>query len=417
MQSNPEDYVKYLKLNNTIISDQQKELFTLGYFARIPYCNEPNFIGYALLVVYLFIKAIVDFFVLIISIFDDDTTIEGFGNYMLGCARYHFAFNAGKTFSYYSNFAGISWSSSILDTNHKDLHVMDAYGHEGYRRAKLNPASPPNYIINYTVPQILAELSNVFNADFRIINGTLYFERVDWFAQNAVQIQGEATDSYCVESLSERLVTNLDFNYTTDMLDETSQQVNSTYGRRKDLNPSEYTALKGTRSIGPRIAMSRFVSDRWGDEYIMKKRQSPFIGSPIFHDLILSRGQTTELRILELPPVAGNYRYPTNRAFKPGPFVYQERYIFDDYEGDPGFKVEDTLWNNFWFIEDPEAYPRYFSPEIKIQAKDACQTLELIETRSLNVYFLTPYGKAIPEEIEYDTDSGIFMFKNCTIWP
>lgn len=412
-----QNYQNYQELSQTIISDDQEAIFDAGYFARVPYCNEPNFIGYILIVLYGIMKLVVDFIVLIVSIFDDDVTIESFGQFVLGCSKYHFAFNVGKTIGFYADKAGLGWSSSILQTDFKDLHILDAYGHEGYSRRKLNPASPPDKVINHTPPQILNELAIMYNGDYRIIDGDLVFERKDWFPANAIQLLGKITDEYCVEVDPSQLNTNIKFEYATDMLDETSQQVTGTYGGRIDLNPGEYKSLRGTKNVNPRLSVSRFVGDKWGDKYIRNKRANPFIGGPILHDLVLSNGQTSELRVLDIEPSGGHYRYAKARAFNPGPTVYQERLMFKIYNGNPGFVVDDVLYYAYFEIEDPKLHPRYFTGEIKFLSSDVCKAIADIKRYGLNVYVITPYGKAVPTEIEYDTESGIFTLKNCTIWP
>lgn len=418
IQSEPEDYRKYLGLTEVIISDRQAELFAEGHMKRVPYCNEPNSTQYLLIYLYIFFGLVIDTIQAVISIFVDQYDKENLGNECLGCVRYHFAWNAGKTFRHYAINAGLSWSSSILDTTFQRLHILDGYGHEGYRRDKLDINKAPDKVINFTVPQVLSQLSLVFNADYRVINGVLHFERKDWFPANARKIDGTVVGDFCVEADPSQLYTNIKFEYATDQGDETSQKVTPTYSGRVDLNPMEYKALKGTRTIAPRIAVSRFVRDGFGDEYIRKLRNEGLMGGVFLHDFILTNGQTTELRLLDLQATSnGDYYYATHEPFEPGPDIYQKRLLFRDYEGQPGYKAEGFLYDNYWYIEDPKLHPRYYTSEIQILAKDVCAALDSIDDFNMNVYFQTDYGRALPEEIDFDPKTSIFTFKKVTIWP
>lgn len=420
IQSEPEDYRKYLGLTEVIISDDQKTLFNDGHMKRVPYCNEPNSTQYLLIYLYIFFGLVIDTINLVISLLIHDYDRKLLGNECLGCVRYHFAWNAGKTFKHYTNAAGLTWSSSILDTTWQRLHIVDGYGHEGYRRNTMVTTKPPddNKVINFTVPQVLTQLSLVFNADYRVIDGTLHFERRDWFPANAKPIIGEAIQEYCVEADPSQLYTNIKFEYATDMGDETSQKVTPTYSGRVDMNPGEYKSMKGTRTVAPRIAVSRFVRDAFGDEYIRKLRNDGLMGGVFLHDFILTNGQTTELRLLDLSTNSpAPYHYAVHEPFEPGPDLYQKRLLFRDYEGQPGYSADGFIYDNYYYIENPKEHPRYYSREIHIKPVDICQALIDIDKYNINVYFQTEYGRAVPEEIDYIPKTGIFVFKNCTIWP
>ena len=416
IQSDPDDLRKYQKLTDTIVSDDINQLFESGFLSRIPYCNEPNFITYVLLSLYLVFRALIDFIVFVVSIWDDDVTFESFRNFVVGCARFHWSFNVNRTARYYSEKAGLNWSSTILANDFPDLNLLDGYGYEGEQRRFLNINQAPGIIINYTIPQILRELSHVFNADYRVINGTLHFQRKDWFPANARQIVGKLSEEFCVEVDPSQLNTNIKFQWATDVMDETSNIVTPTYSGRVDHNPLESPVLRGTRTITPRIAVSRFVNDRWGDGFIRKFRNSELFGSSVQDDLILSNGQTLELRILDIQNSGGPYRYAKKIGFTPGPRLYQERLLFTKYQ--PDVNVSDIgLYANYWDIENPNTHPRFYAATIKIEVSDVCQTIEDIQSFNLNVYFQTEYGRALPEEIEYDQETSIFTLKNCTIWP
>lgn len=404
LESDSSDTAGYEILAGSIITDGNfgEVMAAKGYTARVPYCNEPNFIGYLILVIYLLLKGVIDFIGFVISIFNNDINPDTIGDSVVGCSRYHIAVNLNRTMEYWSGEAGLGWSSSILQGKYKDLHLLEGYGTEGLKRANLKKWDE-SYIINYTPPQILTLLSEVFNADYRIIAGVLRFERRDWFPDNAVRIPGDVWEDYCVAGETAQMVRLLRFKYESDTLDEASHKVQHLYNGNHSFSLADYRALKGDRNINPGFAMSRFNRDNYGDSLIVEARASNFVGTAIYHDMILSRGSTNTMRLLDLDPGSG-WRYAKRRKLETG-WAYQESLAFK----------KDLL--EFYSIDDPFKYPRYTTEEILIKPDNMCDALDAIRTNSMNVYFQTPYGRAIPEEVDLLIDEGLLSLKNVTIWP
>ena len=412
LQTNTENKIAYEKIARTIISEGAfwPQMAAINGVAKVPYCNEPNMVGYLLLVLYVFFRPFTVIVGGIISLVSD-VSFDDLGNWFLGCSKYHFAANLNKAIKYKADQTGLGWSSSILQNKFADLHVLDAYGFEGLNKYVNNqPTYSTQYIINYTAPQMLDLLRDVFNADYRIIDGVLYFERKDYFPQIATQISFTEIEEYCVELDPDLLWNSIRFDYTGDAMDETSQQVHSRYNGRIDLNPSEWPTLKESRDVNPKFATSRWVSDGYGDKFIRKLRKSPWTGSSIVHDLVLARGQAYELRLLDLQPGIG-YRKPKFRQIG-NDFMYQDRLSFKGVQPQAV-----TLYSEFFKIDDPYQYKRYIIRELTIKPTNICDTIKLLQDKSLNVYIQTPYGRAIPNEVEYQTKSGIFVFKELTVWP
>lgn len=412
LQTNTENKIAYEKIARTIISDGAfwPVLAGQGGVAKIPYCNEPNFLSYVILSFYILFRPLIGFIQLVISLFTD-ISFDDFGNIVLGCSKYHFAANINKSIKYKTDQAGIGWSSDILQVQFKDLHLLDAYGYEGRSKYENNqPTFDTSYVLNYTAPQILDLLREVFNADYRIIDGVLYFERKDWFAAHAYRIEYTEIEDYCVELYSEMLYNSIRFDYSGDAMDETAQQVHRRYNGRKDLNPSNWPTLKEARQISPKFSTSRFVSDGYGDQVVRKFRKSPWVGSSIIHDLVLARGQAYELRLLDLQPGSG-YRKPKYRQIG-NDFMYQDRLSFLGVQ-----PQVTTLWSQYYSIDDPYTHKRFIIRELTIKPKNICDAIQKIQDKSLNVYIDTPYGRAVPNEIEYQAQTGIFVLKDCIVWP
>jgi hypothetical protein len=412
LQTNTENKIAYERIAREIISQGNfwPWMASNGGAAKVPYCYETNFVSYILLSLYILLRPLIGFIQIVVSLFTDQS-FDAFGNFVIGCSKFHFTANINKAIQYRASQASVGYSSSILQNKFPDLHLLDAYGYEGVSKTKTpQPSYDTNYIINYTVPQLLDLMREVFNADYRIIDGILIFERKDWFPANAVKLDYTEVEEYCVELDPEMLYNSIRFDWSGDAMDETAQQVGGRYNGRKDLNPSSWPTLKETRQVSPKFAMSRWVSDGYGDQFIRKFRKSPWVGNSIIHDLVLAKGQTYELRLLDLQPGSG-YRKP--KYFQVGSdFMYNEKLSFLGIRPNTP-----TLYSEWFDIDDPYKSKRYFIRELTIKPKDICKAIDLIQAKSMNVYVQTPYGRAVPTEIEYQTETGIFVLKDCTVWP
>lgn len=411
LQTSTENKIAYERIAREIISQggYWSWMASNGGIAKVPYCYEPNFVTYILLSLYILFRPLINFIQIVLSLFTD-LSFDEFGNYVLGCTKYHYTGQIQKTVKYRADLAGIGWVSSILQTKFPNLHLLDAYGYEGRSKYKSQPTYDTNYIVNYTVPQLLDLLRVPFNADYRIIDGVLYFERKDWFANNAAKLVVDEIEDYCVEIDPDMMWNSIRFDWANDPMDETAQQVQGRYSGRVDLNPSEWKTLKESRQVSPRFAPSRFVSDGYGDQIVRKFRESPFVGQAIKHDLVLARGQTYELRLLDLQAGSGGYRKVKYRQVG-SDFMYQDQLSFK------GVAPQATnLYSEYFDIDDPYTNRRYFIRELTVKPSNVCDAIDLIQRKSMNVYVDTRYGKAIPSEIEYQTREGIFVLKDCTVW-
>ena len=405
------DTAGYEKLARSILTDGTfgVDMAGAGHTARIPYCNEPNAIAYMLAVFYLLLRGIIGVIVFIISIFDDDTSMDDVGNFAIGCAKYHIGVNIREACRYWTGKAGLSFSSSILSEDHPHLHLLDANQTEGLSRRKQPQNWSDDYLINYTVPQLLGELSPVFNADYRIIKGVLHFEPVHRFPLMAKELKGEIVEMECIEPDNSQLNTYLQFRYAHDLVDEAGNKIGATYNGIQDFNPQERKALRGGKQVSPRVAMSRFNADGKGDTFIRALRKTPWVGTSIVHDLILSRGVTSEIRIIDLEPGTG-YRYAT-RIKLGDDYLYQGRLRFRDGYGMKGLNTR------YHYSQNPNTHLRYTCASIRITPENICQAIDDILDNSMNVYLALERGRAIPGSIAYDIQKGQLELRDCTIWP
>jgi hypothetical protein len=417
LQSNLEDRVKYEILSKNIISDGDffNGINATGGVKRIPYCHEANLLTYIMIWLYLALLPVIAIVAAIGGLFYDGLRFNQIGDWVKGCYKYHFIFNIRKTCRHWIEQAGLKFSSSLIP---EDWYFLDGYGNEGLerRRAAQQNVNDAEYLINLTVPQFLEQLAQVQNADFRIINGVMVYERKDHFANIAPIITGEILDSFCIEPDPEQLVGSLRFDWASDAGDTASQMATPFYGGREDLNPSEWPSLVGSRNVNPRFAVTRFIGDKWGNAFVRLIRQSTIIGRRHVNDAVIAFGQTAEMRLFNIKHQSGLYSFTDRVGEENGRRIYNAPFFFKPFTRLNNTTTGD-LYSTYFDIDDPKKYPRFFANEIRIKPDNVCDLVDLLNARSLNVAINTDYGKALPTEIEYTPKNGIFVFRNNTIWP
>lgn len=431
MQEITEERLSFEKLARSLISDNEamKALLGKGASSKMNYCFEMDWIAYLIAYVYWSLYFVINSIVVIVDLFTDEPTIKAIQWYVVGCYKYHYPLRVHDTCEHWANECNLTFQSSITSSpEHNNLYFLETLGFTGYSRRKPTPSNQritDDYTINLTVPQLLDQLSLVFNADYRIINGVLYFERKDFFPSIAEKLRGYIDGTYCVVADPDQLVTNINFQWAADAIDNQSVKVVKHYSGRIDLNPDEYKTLRGTRDVAPRCSLSDYTYSQFGDSDLRKYRWefSKLDEVKFEHLPIIGMGQTSEIRLMHLKKTpantlegvpnfsasGGSGGYPT--------FGYEERMRFKDSKKLPEMPYNSTLYPNYFYIDDVRNYPRYYAERIIFVPENICDTIDQIKNNSLNVYIDTPYGKAIPKEIEWDVKTGRMELLNCTIWP
>lgn len=425
------DRISYEKLARSIISDDDaiRDLVLAGASGKMNYCFEVDWLGYVLAYVYWTVAAVVNVIAAIIDIFTGEPTLKAIQWYVIGCYKYHYPLNINQTCKFWAEKCNLTWQSSILSGNsHKNLYFLEGLGFTGYSRRKPTPALANinrDYIVNLTVPQLLDQLSLVFNADYRIIDGTLVFERKDWFPDNAEELKGYIDGSYCVVADPDQLVTNINYQWAFDPMDAMSVKVGKVYSARIDLNPDEWKSLRGNRDVLPRISVGSYNYDQFGDDDLRKFRWDIQNHGGVIqfeHNPVIGAGQTSEVRIFHLNKDSGGHLNPIPKQIPTGSssypiYAYDETLAFT-YNGKIAvFNGSNALYPNHFEIDDVRLYPRYYADRITFVPDNICDTIDAIKNNSLNVYINTPYGRAIPQEIEYDVNKSRLDLVTCIIWP
>lgn len=410
----PEYREEYANLSKTIITDDDHgtQLDDKGAVLKLPFCFEVDFLGYIVLFLYLLVSPLFLFVDIIIKVFDGDFDgIDQVRYFVRGCHRYAVGYNVNKTIQHHVQNAGIAYVSSILQDQYPRMAMLDGFGTNGLTRtdAPSNKNYDPMYFFNYTAPQVLTLLAKMFNSDWRIINGTLYFEKKEWFADHAYKLEGDLLDDICITQDPVQNMNGLRIQYDDDTSETQWNKVKPRYRIIEDFNTSSHAGLKGFREeVIKGLSLNRHVDDGAGDGFLKRRRNE----YGIHDDLILSQGQTFSIRLLNVKDGQANkFRYADKK------YISTENYNLYSFDLSMDYFGGTAIYDEFWSIEDPRTSLRYFAPEIKIKPTNLCTTLDQINNRSMNVYWQTAYGRAIPSEIEYDIQEGTLTLRNCTIWP
>lgn len=431
VQEITEDRISYEKLARSIISDEDgmRNLILAGASGKMNYCFEVDWLGYVLAYVYWTVAAVVNVIAAIVDLFTDEPTLKAIQWYVIGCYKYHYPLNVNTTCKYWAEKCDLTWQSSILSGNdHKNLYFLEGLGFTGYSRRKPTPPLTNinnDYIVNLTVPQLLDQLARVFNADYRIINGNLVFERKDWFPDNAERIAGYIDGTYCITADPEQLVTNINYAWASDPMDAMSVKVGKVYSARIDLNPDEWKSLRGTRDVLPRVTVGSYNYDSFGDSDLRKFRWDLQNHGGVIqfeHNPVIGAGQTSEIRIFHLNKDTNGNLNPIPKQIPTGSqsypiYAYDETLAFTYKSKIPVFSGDNALYPKYFEIDDVRINPRYYTERITFVPENICTAIDQIKNNSLNVYIDTPYGRAVPGEIEYDVNTSRLDFISCVIWP
>ena len=109
-------------------------------------------------------------------------SLDDFDNLLTGCSRYHHAPMVKDVIEFHTARCGLGFKSSILvdDPVYQNIGLMEMLVEKGTRYVDNNKYNFNNST-NFTVGQILDLMSKVFNAEYRIIDDNLIFERSDYF--------------------------------------------------------------------------------------------------------------------------------------------------------------------------------------------------------------------------------------------
>lgn len=262
-------------------------------------------------------------------------------------------------------------------------------------------------ISKFTVFQFLEILSDVFNADYRIKDGVLIFERRDFFLTTTeilvnadlAYTQNLAENAPCYQYTDQAKYANGLFEYTKDAIESVGNNALSTYYRdRVEWNDPFDINKSGTFEVLAPIGAPRFAGDGFSpvidngrpsgllllDRQATRTRQLPKI--------IVIQGQDAgDVLFCEAKAVVSNGEYNNPMWFREG---------------------SNELYDNFWSIEDPRTTPNepYELQDFEFCA--TCDQIRQVRNNGIDILVESQLGKGTPQEIVIDYEKHTITIKN-----
>ena len=322
---------------------------------------------------------------------------------------------------YNAKHCGLEFESTILRLAYRNVIILMAQNEEGCE----NCSYIENNMLNKTTVQLMNDLKLVWNADYRIIENTLYFDwkkrieaKLDEYLLCDVESefqQGEAEDAPCY-SYDSNLPTYMRFEYSMDSIDIAGNKRINTYradgkqpGNYKELiewndPPSQYQ--KGEETVILPFSPPAFTHDGREKCDISQFRMVTTFGMGIPQNLlVLTRGMSSLPKlIMMMTPMNWSPQLSDTGEIKvcPGnalgtPFAYPvkqyNRFLWTK-EDEPN-----SLYDAWYKIEDPRGEDRPILNLESFTFAFNCEQLQLVMKNGVNVSVSTMYGKGYPTEI------------------
>lgn len=189
--------------------------------------------------------------------------------------RYHKGMPLRLLFQRACDYLNLTLSSTLLDSldNSSNKYVyLPQKGQRGGTRPTGAAASwkdtgiPTQGVIFDTFAGVITTYKDLFNADFKLVDGTFFFERRDNFTSsnsyvipNTFTNQEKLEDNYSLNT--NEILSNYNINFATDIqdqntLDNQEGRVFQVQTKPKLVGNQKYVTLKGARVVSPPLALA-----------------------------------------------------------------------------------------------------------------------------------------------------------------
>lgn len=371
-----------------------------------------------------------------LNIVDEDVldSLERLENDAVGAGEYRPCPNLAYIFRWHCNNLGLTFQSSILNSepyNNLVLYMAQNKGGINYDKYNTDHWDAWN-AANLNPVELLESLKPIFNADWVIYDGVLYFERkdiIDSLRVNLFNIQDSEKDGDIIDIGD---VTNKETNfaywdgrYKVDASDSQGTQNVPMYSDIVEWNPTNIKARKGKKEVVVNYAPAKFTNDINANGfmkfiwYTAELADSFNNKSRMTHSLVTGQDVCSELKLLivdekEVITIDG-YKFVgvKRRKIKDGPngdvYEYNWEMWFDKDLPDQ------ELYKRFHYIDDPEnqnGRPINYE-SITIKPSDFCTFTEKLNTYKLNISIShKDFGQGIPEKYEINFSEQTVKFEN-----
>lgn len=467
----------------------QNDFLKTAKLPRIWFCDQPGFLQWVVMVLRQMLATAllpVNFFT---SLFDAllpgeqnplDPLFEIIDNFISGCGRWAPGILVRDAITYQAEQCNMKFVSSIFNNpaspyNDTVIFHMEGGRYGGYDDIddddKAREFAEENYPA-WTTIQLLKNLRELFGGenvvDYRIKDGTVYFDRIEILNSIAVptivdvtekELGADIEDGPCYSFNSERLCAYGDFQYRPDPVDPEGNKAKNVYKDKVEYNDPYNEAQKGACPANPLFAPARFMFDHISEERTgffdfdskideFRDGKSGFLskffgnnGVIRHNDLVLTRSQTTIPKLLVLESGFDYQDAKTIKQQKNETLQTLDNLSFDElleiakgnnhslvkrfyYYNYPLFYQEDLpdqidkneLINNFLFVLNPH-HPKGF----KLKMDDytfplTCKAYSLLIENGIDVKLETHYGSARADEYELNEITKTITAKGIKIW-
>lgn len=343
----------------------------------------------------------------------DLDVLDNIDDFILGCGKVHVAPMLKEIFEYHTGKCGMQFKSSIL-ANHpvyRNTAILLAQNEKGVKYSTTFNWIDENRW-NISPIQLLQKISLAHNADFRLKNGQLIYERWDYFLTDFAPASINLID-LCADGSIDELAYEITgggnaygkYEYTQDADDAQGNRNLNDYNDIVDWNDPVKDHLSGEFRNTVEFSPARFMFDKHSsrqdgffdfDKQIDKMRNGSLIAFCVFvgrkrqRDLILESETSSQVKLLALEPGTNRDEAQTVRTpllGVPGFYDYNYPYYFDsEYH-------KSELYQNFHNIDDPNlSLGVYYEIPDDVTILMTKEIVEALLTHGTDVEIITHVG-------------------------
>jgi hypothetical protein len=369
--------------------------------------------------------------------------LELLDNWATGAGRWTPVVYVRDVLSYQARACGMSFQSSIFNDPSSQYYNAVIWSYQGGRAGDIKGDQSQQFrreVFDRNKPikttiDLLESLSSGFRADYRLINGTLYFEEIDFFKELAsvqvadiVQLSKTGAYDACYEFKSGDLCAYLEASYGHDGRDlEANKALGgvdaSNYRDRLEFNDPPSEAQKGVCRVDfDEYGAARFMFDSVSKErtgfldidLAMDKFRSGkdgFLGVVFgnrgivrHYDLIVGAGQASKFKILIAEPNGNPNDLLILKKLLPNETdFYAYNYPMFFQEDLPETLGESELLTNFHW----KSNPRIKTDNLSLDSFDTACSCDIMDAALNNfdsLYLNTHFGKGFPSVVNFKVD-------------
>ena len=415
-------------------------------FYDVPYCNDETGFTKILVILYCILLPILVVLEVIEGIINgildvidflvfwkklkwevDIPSLDNYVDLIHGCGRKHPSPLVVDVLEYNVNRCGLEFDSKLLQVGFfKNVLLVMAQNEEGCESCKYIE----NNMLNKTTIQLMNDLKPVWNADYRIIDGVLYFDQKrrikEVLKQNILcnveteYAQGNADEPPCYE-FEVNPPAYIRMQYTTDPIDLAGNKRMDTYrldGEEKgnyseivEWNdpPNEYQ--KGEQSVIIPFSPPAFIEDGKNDcaVTIFRKLEAPRIEDR--NRLVLTNGMAAYPKLILLNKADNTFDVWKQKTGEERRCRFLctapiDDITYDVHEYNTFLWVNENtyegLYNQYYKYENPRGGEREMIIMQPFTFGFTCEQLQMVLKYGVNLAVLTKYGYGIPQGIEID---------------